>query len=103
VVPPDPGVAHSLGSNPCYRYWAVIVVTTADRKRLERIAIDEAVTKPSGGYIDRAVTPEHSIPRLLGDELIDASRAAVTAYYAHDDDRLDKAIKWMAKLVGGAP
>jgi hypothetical protein len=65
--------------------------------------IEEAVTKPRGGYINRAVSPEMSIPRLLGDELIDASRAAVTAYYAHDDDRLDHAIKWLAKLVGGAP
>jgi hypothetical protein len=44
-----------------------------------------------------------AIPRLLGDELIDASRAAVGAYYRHDDNRLDRAIQWMAKLVGGAP
>jgi hypothetical protein len=65
--------------------------------------IEEAVTKPRGGYIDRAVSPEMSIPRLLGDELIDASRAAVTAYYTHDDNRLDHAIKWMATLVGGEP
>lgn len=79
------------------------VVTDEASRRLERLAIDEAVTKPRGGYIDRAVTPEMSIPRLLGDELIAASRAAVRAYYAHDDDRLDSAIKWMAKLVGGAP
>jgi hypothetical protein len=65
--------------------------------------IEEAISKPSGGYIDRAVTPEMSIPRLLGDELIAASRAAVGAYYAHDDDGLDLTIKWLAKLVGGAP
>jgi hypothetical protein len=103
VVPPDSGVAHSFGSDPCYRYRAVALVTTADRKRHERIMIEEAVTKPRGGYINRAVSPEMSIPRLLGDELIDASRAAVTAYYTHDDTRLDHAIKWLATLVGGAP
>lgn len=79
------------------------MVTDADRKRIERLAIDEAVTKPRGGYINRAVSPEQAIPKLLGDELIDAARAAVRAYYAHDDDRLDDAIKWVAKLVGGAP
>jgi hypothetical protein len=70
---------------------------------MERIAMDEAINKPAGGYIDRPVTPEMSIPRLLGDELIDAARAAVGSYYSHNDDRLDHAIKWLAKLVGGAP
>jgi hypothetical protein len=79
------------------------VVTLADRRRHERMMIDEAVVKRRGGYIDRAVSPELSIPRLLGDELIDAGRATVGAYYARDRRRLNRAVRWLAKLVGGAP
>jgi hypothetical protein len=78
-------------------------LTLADRKRQERMAIDEAVTKRAGGYVDRAVTPEMSIPRLLGDELIEAGRVTVSAYYRRDRRRLDRAIRWMTKLVGGEP
>jgi hypothetical protein len=80
-----------------------MVSALADRQRLERMLIEEARFKRAGGYLDRPVTPEMSIPRLLGDELIDASREAVSAYYRHDDERLDRGIRWLARLVGGAP
>lgn len=78
-------------------------MTGAASRRLERLAIDEAVSRRTGGYIDGPVTPEMSIPGLLGDELIDAARVTVGAYYSHNDERLDRGIRWLAKLVGGEP
>lgn len=64
------------------------------------MAIEEAVAKRPGGYVDRAVRPELAIPKLLGDELIDASRVTVAAYRARDEQSLDRGIRWLAKLVG---
>jgi hypothetical protein len=72
-------------------------------KRDEQFLMDEAIRKPRpAAYIDKPVRPEQAIPRLLGDELIDASRAAVGAYYSHNGDGLNRSIRWLAKLVGGA-
>lgn len=81
-----------------------MAVTLGDRGRHERMAIDEALAKRAADdYVDTAVTAEMSIPRLLGDELIDAARETVGAYYTHHDERLDRAIRWLVKLVGGTP
>ena len=72
-------------------------------KRDEQFMMDEAIRKQRpAAYIDKPVTPEDAIPRLLGDELIDAARDAVGAYYRHNDERLYRSIRWLAKLVGGA-
>jgi len=77
---------------------------SAAERRLDPEAqlIDEAIRRQAGPYIDKRVKAELAIPRLLGDELIDAARDAVGAYYRHDDKRLDRSIRWLAKLVGGA-
>jgi len=78
-------------------------LSLADRRRQERMAIDEARAKRAPGYIDEPVKPEESIPRLLGAELIDAARMAVRAYHANDKRRLGYAVYWLTRLVGGEP
>lgn len=80
-----------------------MVSALADRRRDELLMIEEARAKRAGGYVERAVLPEDAIPRALGDELIDAGRMTVGAYYRRDQARLDRGIRWLAKLVGGEP
>jgi len=45
---------------------------------------------------------EHSIPRRMGDELIDAAREAVRANRAGDYEWLQQAIDELERLVGRA-
>jgi len=79
----------------------VAVITEQDSRRHERMMIDEARARRSTDYVDRAVQPHESIPRLLGDELIDAAQETVRAWVLRDQKRLDAAVRWLAKLVGG--
>jgi hypothetical protein len=77
-------------------------VTDGTSRRLERLAIDEARARRSGGYIDGPVKPEEALPRVFGDQLIDAARQVVRSYYLRDQRGLNRGIRWLEKLVGGS-
>ena len=78
-------------------------LTLADRRRHERFLIEEARARRTGGYIDGPVQPTEAIPRLLGDQLIDAGRAVVAAYHSRNPRYLNRCVRRLARLVGGEP